>query len=82
VARKARLNEDKQSGTRSFSRAQFEKNLGTKFCTTLVQKCDDRGIVITANLEFRKIFSDNNLQEVFEILYIMRNKFQRSHQAD
>jgi hypothetical protein len=30
VARKARLNEDKQSGTRSFSRAQFEKNLGTK----------------------------------------------------
>ena len=48
-----------------FSRTQFEQNLGTKICITPVQKCDDRGIVITANLEFRKIFSDNNLQEDF-----------------
>jgi hypothetical protein len=65
-----------------FSRTQFEQNLGTKICITLVQKCDDRGIVITANLEFRKIFSDNNYKKIFEILYIMQNKFQRSHQAD
>jgi hypothetical protein len=48
-----------------FSRTQFEQNLGTEICITLVQKCDDRGIVITANLEFRKIFSDKNLQEDF-----------------
>jgi hypothetical protein len=47
------------------SRTQFEQNLVTKICTTLVQNCDDRGIVITANLEFRKKFSDNNLQEDF-----------------
>ena len=37
-----------------FSRTQFEQNLGTKICITLVRKCDDRGIAITANLEFRK----------------------------
>jgi hypothetical protein len=49
-----------------FSRTQFEQNLGRKkIYITLVQKCDDRGVVITANLEFRKIFSDNNLQEDF-----------------
>jgi hypothetical protein len=48
-----------------FSRTQFEQNIGTTSCITLVQKCDDRGLVITANLEFRKIFSDNNLQEDF-----------------
>jgi hypothetical protein len=48
-----------------FSRTQFEQNLGTKICIALVQKCDDRGIVITAKLELRKFFSDNNLQEDF-----------------
>ncbi len=75
-----------------FSRTQFDQNLGTKSCITLVQKkkkkkkkCDDRGIVITANLEFRekKIFSLTIIyKKIFEILYIMRNKFQRSHQSD
>ena len=38
------------------SRAQFEQNLYSKICTAFVQKCDDRGTVITVNLEFRKFF--------------------------
>jgi hypothetical protein len=45
------------------SRTQFELNLGAKICTTLVQKCDDRGRVITVNLEFRKFSLTNKLQE-------------------
>jgi hypothetical protein len=63
-----------------FSRTQ--QNLGTEICITLVQKCDDRGIVITANLEFRKFSLTIIYKKNFEILYIMRNKLQRSHQAD
>ncbi len=59
------------------SRAQFEKNLGAKICTTLVQKCDDRGRIITVNLEFRKFSLKINYRKIFEILYFMRNKFQK-----
>jgi hypothetical protein len=58
-----------------------EKFSGKIFCTTFAQKCDGRGSNITVNLEFRK-FADNKLQEnreFCEILYIMKNKFQRSH---
>ncbi len=51
-----------------FSRAQFEKNLGTKICTTLVQNCDDRGTVITANLEFRKFSLTIIYKKIFEIM--------------
>ncbi len=64
------------------SRAQFELNLDSKICTTFVQKCDDRGRAITVNLEFRKFSLTINYRKIFEIWYIMRNKFQRSHQAD
>jgi hypothetical protein len=45
------------------SRAQFEQNLGAKFGTIIVQKCDDRSRVITVNLEFRKFSLTNKLQE-------------------
>ena len=42
-------------------------NLGAKICTTLVQKCDDRVIVITDNLEFRKFSLTIIYKKIFEI---------------
>jgi hypothetical protein len=42
MARKARLNENKLSGTYHLAELSLSKNLGTKICTALVQKCDDK----------------------------------------
>jgi hypothetical protein len=42
VARKARLNENKLSGTYRLAELSLSKNLGTEICTALVQKCDDK----------------------------------------
>jgi hypothetical protein len=42
VTRKARLNENNLSGTYHLAELSLNKDLGTKICTAIVQKCDDK----------------------------------------
>ena len=63
VTRKARLNENNLSGTYHLAELSLNKDLGTKICTAIVQKCDDKRYSYHSwILNLEKFFSDNQLQ--------------------
>jgi hypothetical protein len=76
VARKARLNENKLSGTYRLAELSLSKNLGTEICTALVQKCDDKRYSYHSKILNLEKFSltISYSKKNFGIMYIMRKQ--------